>query len=94
MKVCVVVSGGKIASIDIVENSDTPSYLSSASSLISTIISTQSTNVDTVSGATYSSLGSRRIVIVLIIILAVVSVVCIALDSSVCTGRPVHCRLT
>ena len=37
MKVCVVVSGGKIASIDIVENSDTPSYLSSASSLISTI---------------------------------------------------------
>lgn len=57
MKVCVVVSGGKIASIDIMENSDTPSYLSSASSLISTIISTQSTNVDTVSGATYSSRG-------------------------------------
>lgn len=57
MKVCVVVSDGKIASIDIVENSDTPSYLSSASSLISTIISTQSTNVDTVSGATYSSRG-------------------------------------
>lgn len=57
MKVCVVVSGGKITSIDIVENSDTPSYLSSASSLISTIISTQSTNVDTVSGATYSSRG-------------------------------------
>ena len=57
MKVCVVVSGGKIASIDIVENSDTPSYLSSASSLISTIISTQSTNVDTISGATYSSRG-------------------------------------
>ena len=57
MKVCVIVSGGKIASIDIVENSDTPSYLSSASSLISTIISTQSTNVDTISGATYSSRG-------------------------------------
>ena len=57
MKVCVIVSGGKIASIDIVENSDTPSYLSSASSLISTIISTQSANVDTVSGATYSSRG-------------------------------------
>ena len=57
MKVCVVISGGKIASIDIMENSDTPSYLSSASSLISTIISTQSTNVDTVSGATYSSRG-------------------------------------
>lgn len=57
MKVCVVISGGKIASIDIVENSDTPSYLSSASSLISAIISTQSTNVDTVSGATYSSRG-------------------------------------
>ena len=57
MKVCVVISGGKIASIDIVENSDTPSYLSSASSLIFTIISTQSTNVDTVSGATYSSRG-------------------------------------
>ena len=41
-----------------------------------------------------TSLGCRRIVIVLIIILAVVSVVCIALASSVCTGRPVHCRLT
>lgn len=57
MKVCVVVSGGKIASIDIVEDNDTPSYFSSASSLISTILSTQSTNVDTVSGATYSSRG-------------------------------------
>ena len=41
-----------------------------------------------------TSLGCRRVVIVLIIILAVVSVVCIALASSVCTGRPVHCRLT
>ena len=41
-----------------------------------------------------TSLGCRRVVIVLAVILTVVSVVCIALASSVCTGRPVHCRLT
>lgn len=57
LKVKVEISGGKIASIEIVENSDGSAYISKASALIDSIISTQSTNVDTVSGATYSSVG-------------------------------------
>ena len=57
LKVKVKISGGKITSIQIVENSDGSSYISKASALISSIISKQSTNVDTVSGATYSSVG-------------------------------------
>ena len=57
LKVMVEISGGKIASIQIVENSDGSDYISKAASLINSIITTQSTNVDTVSGATYSSVG-------------------------------------
>ena len=57
LKVMVEISDGKIVSIEIVENSDGSSYISKASALISSIISSQSTNVDTVSGATYSSVG-------------------------------------
>ena len=57
LKVMVEISGGKIASIQIVENSDGSDYISKAASLIDSIIATQSTNVDTVSGATYSSVG-------------------------------------
>ena len=57
LKVMVEISGGKIASIQIVENSDGSDYISKAASLIDLIIATQSTNVDTVSGATYSSVG-------------------------------------
>lgn len=53
----VVISGGKISSIQIIDTSDGDSYIQSASGLISNIIATQSTNVDTVSGATYSSVG-------------------------------------
>ena len=53
----VVISGGKISSIQIKDTSDGDSYIQSASGLISNIIATQSTNVDTVSGATYSSVG-------------------------------------
>ena len=53
----VVISGGKISSIQIIYTSYGYSYIQSASVLISNIIETQSTNVDTVSGATYSSVG-------------------------------------
>ena len=53
----VVISGGKISSIQIMDTSDGDRYIQSASGLISNIIATQSTNVDTVSGATYSSVG-------------------------------------
>jgi uncharacterized protein with FMN-binding domain len=53
----VVISGGKISSIQVLSHSDGSSYMNSASSVISSILSAQSTNVDTVSGATYSSVG-------------------------------------
>ena len=57
MKVKVDISGGKIASISIVSTKDGDSYVKSASSLLDTIVEKQSTNVDTVSGATFSSCG-------------------------------------
>lgn len=57
LKVKVEISGGKITSIQIMENQDGSEHISKASALINTIIQNQSTNVDTVSGATYSSVG-------------------------------------
>lgn len=57
LKVKVEISGGKITSIQIMENQYGSEYISKASALINTIIQNQSTNVDTVSGATYSSVG-------------------------------------
>ena len=57
MKVKVDIAGGKIASISIVSTKDGDSYVKSASLLLDTIVKKQSTNVDTVSGATFSSRG-------------------------------------
>lgn len=58
IRVSVTVSGGKIASIDLVEQSDTFAYFSQAWPAIpNAIVATQSTGVDAVSGATYSSRG-------------------------------------
>lgn len=58
IQVKVVISGGKIADIAVVSAAgETPSYLSSAKAVISRILSAQSPNVDTVSGATWSSNG-------------------------------------
>ena len=57
-----MISGGKITSIDVIENHDDSSYLSRAMALINNIIATQSTNVDVVSGATYSSNGIKSAV--------------------------------
>nr|WP_296092354.1 FMN-binding protein [uncultured Dorea sp.] len=62
LKVQVVISSGKITSIDVIENHDDSSYLSRAMALINNIIATQSTNVDVVSGATYSSNGIKSAV--------------------------------
>lgn len=53
----VVIKGGKITDITIVSTTDDSPYIDNASALLKTIIATQSTNVDTVSGATYSSVG-------------------------------------
>ena len=49
----VVIEGGKITDITIVSTTDDSPYIDNASALLKTIIATQSTNVDTVSGATY-----------------------------------------
>ncbi len=58
----VTVSGGKITAIDVLSQSETPEYWAKASSLISSIIGAQSTSVDDVSGATYSSRGIKSAV--------------------------------
>ncbi len=52
-----VISDGAIASISIVSHSDGSSYMQKASAILNNIVKKQSTNVDTVSGATYSSVG-------------------------------------
>lgn len=53
----VVIKGGKISDISIVSTSDDSPYIDNASVLLQNIIKAQSTNIDTVSGATYSSVG-------------------------------------
>ena len=54
----VTISGGKIASIEILSAAgETGSYFASAKGVISKMISGQTPNVDAVSGATYSSNG-------------------------------------
>ena len=54
----VTVAGGKIASIGVVSYGDTTSYfLNARDPVISAILAGQTTNVDTVSGATFSSNG-------------------------------------
>lgn len=57
VKVEVTVQDGKIASIKVLSHKDGSSYMSKAKSVINRIISKQTTNVDTVSGATFSSQG-------------------------------------
>ncbi len=57
IKVRVTVSQGRIASVDITESRDTESYLNRAKAILPQIVSRQTTNVDAVSGATYSSAG-------------------------------------
>jgi uncharacterized protein with FMN-binding domain/ferredoxin len=57
-KVSVTVSNGKIIEIKTLSNGDTPKYYARVEGTITnSIISKQSTSVDTVSGATYSSKG-------------------------------------
>lgn len=57
IKVEVTIKGGKITKIEIISCIDGTEYVEKAKGVISSIISNQSTNVDTVSGATYSSVG-------------------------------------
>ena len=55
--VTVTVQGGKITEITVDSHGDTESYLDSAKGVIPSVIENQSTDVDAVSGATYSSWG-------------------------------------
>ncbi len=57
MTVQVVIKNGKISTVKILNHRDGSSYISKAKSILSAIVAKQSTNVDTVSGATYSSKG-------------------------------------
>ena len=53
----VTVKGGKITDIEVLSHGDGGRYMDDAKTLIPRIIESQSTNVDTVSGASYSSVG-------------------------------------
>lgn len=55
--VTVTVQGGKITDITVDSHGDTESYLDSAKGVIPSVIENKSTDVDAVSGATYSSWG-------------------------------------
>jgi uncharacterized protein with FMN-binding domain len=55
--VSVTVSGGQVTAIDVVSESDSPQFFSRAESLLDDIINGQTLEVDTVSGATFSSAG-------------------------------------
>ncbi len=60
IQVAVEVSGGQITSIEIVSaDQEDEAYLSMAEDIVDTIMEQQTTEVDTVSGATYSSAGIR-----------------------------------
>ena len=63
IKVKVTVSGEKISAIDIIEASgEDEAYLSMAKDIVKTILDKQTTEVDTISGATYSSTGIKNAV--------------------------------
>ena len=63
IKVKVTVSGQKISVIDITEASgEDEAYLSMAKDIINTMLDKQTADVDTVSGATYSSTGIKNAV--------------------------------
>ena len=57
LTVKVTIKNGKITNIDIVKTSDGDEYITKAKGLLKSIYAKQNTNVDTVSGATYSSNG-------------------------------------
>lgn len=57
LTVKVTIMNGKITNIDIVKTGDGDEYIAKAKGLLKSIYAKQNTNVDTVSGATYSSNG-------------------------------------
>lgn len=64
IKVSVTIKEGKISKIEVTDHSkETPSFYAKAEAIVQKIISAQSTDVDTISGATFSSNGIRQAVI-------------------------------
>ena len=62
--VSVTISGGKIDAIDVVSHAqEDPAYYSMAEAITSKIISSQTPDVDTIAGASYSSNGIKNAVI-------------------------------
>ncbi|SFE80474.1 FMN-binding protein [Peptostreptococcus sp. D1] len=55
VKVKVVVSGGRISDISVESHTETPGYYEKGAGVISSILSAQNTNVDSISGATLTS---------------------------------------
>ncbi len=62
VKVAVTIENGKIKEISVSETSDDAAFFGKAKALLAQIIEKQGTDVDTVSGATYSSVGLIRAV--------------------------------
>ncbi len=58
--VSVEIQDGKIKSVSYVSSKDTASYMRKAQALLTNIVDAQSADVDTVTGATYSSRGLKR----------------------------------
>ena len=64
IRVSVTILEGKISAIQVLDHSgETPSYYEKGETIVSRILTAQSPNVDTVSGATYSSHGIKQAVI-------------------------------
>ena len=55
--VSVLVENGAVTSIDVLSNNETPNFFSRALTILSSITGSQSLEVDTISGATYSAAG-------------------------------------
>lgn len=62
LKVSVTIKDNQITAVTVVSSNETPNYLTRAKSLIATILSKQTTTVDSVSGATFSSIGIKNAV--------------------------------
>ena len=64
IRVSVIIKNGQISSIDVIEHEkETPSYYAIAEKIVPEMLRKQSTNVDVISGATYSSNGIKNAVI-------------------------------
>lgn len=60
--VSVTVQEGKVTAINVISNNDTPKFFDRAKEIINSIVGSQSLEVDTVSGATFSSRGIKTAV--------------------------------